>query len=1004
MFNNFDRVFNRFPIFSYRELFDDNIKSNNLDKIAIKFLNDPVFLESIFWSSNSFYQVLHDYKLGKISDEKKRKNILLTLKKYIIRSATRPTPYGTFAGVSLSDINKNVLKENITKRKLRVDSEVLLKIIASIELNPAFSKYINYYLNNTIYKVNKEFRFLEVNSNENNEVQLSSLEKSRVLQKIFTIFKNKHINFESFYFEFSNEFSKNDLHFFFKELISMKFFVSELEICLTCENDFQKIKEFFIRERVNISKEANLYIRNIEKIETYITKLQNENIGNFYYEDYIEIKKGLTDLGISIDDKPIFQVDLLNDVEETFHLSNKKLKNLYESIEILSKIINQKNKITYLEKFKQLFLEKYETKSVALLEVLDVDFGIGFSDNENIGNINAEFFKTSSNFDIKKKEEVSNITDWLKDKIESSNNDQPIEILKKDFEDLALNKLFFSNTFYVVGQNVGNKNIILQNVGGISGNTLLSRFSYIEKGIKELCKEISCFDQKSSPDVIFAEVIWSENSKVANISRSITVLDYEIPIFHNSSKDKTHTIFLNDLFVSIQNNEIILTSKKLKKRVIPKLSNAHNFKKSNNPIYKFLCSISYQNTKSFEIKIDFENTKKRFIPRIFYKNIILFSAHWVLQKEDIKMINQSSFPITELKKFMEKWKVPQYLVLVQGDNELFLDTVNDSYLDILIDEIKKNKIIILKEWHYEIQNASKSYVNQFVLPLKKTLPTPQFDIRRIDFNKNIQRTFMPGNDWIYFKIYCSSSFSDSILKEIYNKFINKLRKENVIEKWFFIRYKDPHHHIRLRLKLANKEYCKNIYFIFNQKLKPYLDNKVIWKISIDTYQRELERYGCHNIDDAESIFFYDSEFFLKFLKKGLIEDIDSRFFLAAKNLDYWLSILKMSNEEKMNFCKHMKNIFAKEKTKDFLKTIDDKFRDYKVRIFNFLDNDEFSTIFNHYKINKRILNDENISHYIHMSVNRWFESNQRDWEYFLYYICYEYYKQKFYKSKIINED
>lgn len=467
MFNNFDRVFNRFPIFSYRELFDDNIKSNNLDKIAIKFLNDPVFLESIFWSSNSFYQVLHDYKLGKISDEKKRKNILLTLKKYIIRSATRPTPYGTFAGVSLSDINKNVLKENITKRKLRVDSEVLLKIIASIELNPAFSKYINYYLNNTIYKVNKEFRFLEVNSNENNEVQLSSLEKSRVLQKIFTIFKNKHINFESFYFEFSNEFSKNDLHFFFKELISMKFFVSELEICLTCENDFQKIKEFFIRERVNISKEANLYIRNIEKIETYITKLQNENIGNFYYEDYIEIKKGLTDLGISIDDKPIFQVDLLNDVEETFHLSNKKLKNLYESIEILSKIINQKNKITYLEKFKQLFLEKYETKSVALLEVLDVDFGIGFSDNENIGNINAEFFKTSSNFDIKKKEEVSNITDWLKDKIESSNNDQPIEILKKDFEDLALNKLFFSNTFYVVGQNVGNKNIILQNVGGI---------------------------------------------------------------------------------------------------------------------------------------------------------------------------------------------------------------------------------------------------------------------------------------------------------------------------------------------------------------------------------------------------------------------------------------------------------------------------------------------------------------------------------------------------------
>lgn len=59
----------------------------------------------------------------------------------------------------------------------------------------------------------------------------------------------------------------------------------------------------------------------------------------------------------------------------------------------------------------------------------------------------------------------------------------------------------------------------MQNVGGVIGNTLLSRFSYLDESIEKFCNEISDFEKNSSQDIILADIIWIENSKAGNISR-----------------------------------------------------------------------------------------------------------------------------------------------------------------------------------------------------------------------------------------------------------------------------------------------------------------------------------------------------------------------------------------------------------------------------------------------------------------------------------------------------
>ncbi|MBK7885353.1 MAG: lantibiotic dehydratase [Chitinophagaceae bacterium] len=62
-----------------------------------------------------------------------------------------------------------------------------------------------------------------------------------------------------------------------------------------------------------------------------------------------------------------------------------------------------------------------------------------------------------------------------------------------------------------------------------------------------------------------------------------------------------------------------------------------------------------------------------FLPRLVYKDVILFEATWQLSRKNFEILLQN--PITEntLSIFIEKWKLPRYITLVDNDNKLLVD-------------------------------------------------------------------------------------------------------------------------------------------------------------------------------------------------------------------------------------------------------------------------------------------------------------------------------------------
>jgi len=284
----------------------------------------------------------------------------------------------------------------------------------------------------------------------------------------------------------------------------------------------------------------------------------------------------------------------------------------------------------------------------------------------------------------------------------------------------------------------------------------------------------------------------------------------------------------------------------------------------------------------------------------------------------------------------------------------------------------------------------------------------------------IQQSFIPGSQWLYFKFYTGEKTSDDILLKAILPIVTKLQKDLYIEKWFFIRYADPDFHLRIRLLLIDTKGIGKILNLFYQKLNKWNKDDLIWKAQLDTYNRELERYRAHLIEEAESLFCADSECILSIIKK-LNGNENYRWMIALKLIDELLSDFSLNMEEKQ---KLMENVGKSFKTEfgfnEFnSKQFNSKFRDNKKIVESVLNNTvqekEFVSLYKPIKIRTKQLipivekienkskkeNEVNdlLKSYLHMMINRLFRSKNRMHELVLYDFMFRYYTSEIAKVK-----
>lgn len=271
------------------------------------------------------------------------------------------------------------------------------------------------------------------------------------------------------------------------------------------------------------------------------------------------------------------------------------------------------------------------------------------------------------------------------------------------------------------------------------------------------------------------------------------------------------------------------------------------------------------------------------------------------------------------------------------------------------------------------------------------------------------RIFYLGSEWIYFKIYAGVKTSDIILLEVIKPLVEQLQNENEIKKWFFIRYSDPKPHLRIRFCINNFNNYNFILGKINSLFGEYLNSGEISNVIIDTYKRELERYGENSIKYAEELFFKSSELILNFLEY----DDEEKIMVALFYIDCVFSELGLSNEEKINWIKNFDNAFKTEfnADKNLNNQLKKKYNNFQPKYFEFIKSIAFKDIRNLITNNisdinivmekilelekKDCLNVEKKDFFqsiFHMHINRLFVSNQRLFEMIIYDHLLRFYK------------
>lgn len=833
---------------------------------------------------------------------------------------------------------------------------------------------------------------------------------------------------------------------YLNELIENQILVSELEPNLTGNIYFNQLlsKLEYLRSNYSLPQELLSLSEKLISVQQLLIQLDSSE-EKINVPKYKQIHKILSEATITdkLEEKYLFQVDSNKKALEC-SLKNKIAGKIRQGIQILYNF-NQVNNHK-LSNFKNTFIKKYGFKEMPLLQVLDPESGIGYNqpggDSQDKDPILGGIAFTDNSIN---NIEWDAIQKYLFDIYLKALQDKKyeIELDQNEISNFAKNVPSSQPDIITVSGSViddGNK-VFIRVVGGGSPASLLGRFTHVNNNVDSLVKELTSHEQKINPDKVFAEIIHLPQSRTGNILFRTIIRPHEIPFLAKPSVNNESVVSLADLWIKISESRIILFSKKLGKEIVPRLSTAHSYSFNSLDIYHFLCDMQYQNIyQPFHFNWGNLSREYTFLPRVVFKDLILFRATWQLKKKDfIQILPPKKGNTTNrilVKEWRKKWKIPRYILFTESDNELLIDLESEVCLELFNKLIKNKTKIILKEFLFEPSDnlvvkdqKNNRYTNEFIMFFERNKANLGSNLTNlnnvVEPHENVDRKLELGSNWIYYKIYVGYNWADHILINILEPLAKKLIKNNMIDSWFFIRYSDPELHLRVRFKLKDVIFLGNVVRIIFDQLNELVKKDIIWKVQTDTYERELERYGKDLIEYAEKIFFHDSMstiIFLRYLKTTPNKE-NLKWIYAIALIDRFLSDFGLNLIQKLRIIESAKNEFNSKTgiNSNFSKVIGKKYRVHKSTIQDVIEGKNIfeDEILTHQLLqilnekSKRIVpiarelnNFKKVGSFdnwlfscIHMMVNRLFRSRQNEYELLIYNLLFKYYSSKYSRQK-----
>jgi len=273
----------------------------------------------------------------------------------------------------------------------------------------------------------------------------------------------------------------------------------------------------------------------------------------------------------------------------------------------------------------------------------------------------------------------------------------------------------------------------------------------------------------------------------------------------------------------------------------------------------------------------------------------LAPASWHIDPDDA--LAWSKAPPKERQQRITDWRsergVPRWVQIGQFDNLLSLNLEDVGCVEALLDEIQRAKQYRIREMipapdELCVRSSEGRHVHEVMIPFVRrpsAVPTSPPAIGPQLLQR--ERKFVPGSRWLYTKVYGSGMATERALTADLHGWIRQCQAAGDIVRWFFVRYRDTDHHLRLRFDADPQMLAAVVRPKLEQLFQDWSAAGAIWRLQYDTYEREVDRYGgAEAIEVAESIFHADSDLVAELLADAPPDAPgDWRWQLAMKLID-----------------------------------------------------------------------------------------------------------------------
>ncbi|HEX4457574.1 MAG TPA: lantibiotic dehydratase, partial [Polyangia bacterium] len=916
----------------------------------------PEVREALFIASPSLDESLPVWL--EAPDGERGQKVERTLTRYVARMTTRPTPFGLFAGCSvglIADTTQLVLAgRDSYRRHTRLDNDYLSTLVEALLADPALRAAVRYRPSSSLYRAAGRWRYAEARLNGRvREYSLVAVDPSPYLDGTIARAANGATLAELAGAlvdgDAAGEITRADADDYLAQLVDGQILVAELAPHVTGAEPIHDLV-------AQLATPAPQVAAALGGVRDALAALDGEPLGA-PPSRYRAVADSLAALPAKPELARLFQVDMVKPAAQAT-LGAEPLAELTRVVTLLSRL-HERPRATALLRFAEAFSARYEQRELPLAEVLDEEAGIGF-DRATGPSAEASPLLATLQFPSAAPGDgpaLNPLQQLLLRRLPATLRSGADELLleEKELEALAQPEAVpLSGSLAAIatlaaadGDAVARCDFRwwLHGVNGPSGANLLGRFCYGDEQLTALVREHLCAEEAQRPDAVFAEIVHLPEGRIGNILMRPLLRGHEIAFLGRSGAPADAQLGLDDLRVAVVDGRVVLRSRRLGREIIPRLTSAHNFSAPRNlGLYRFLCALQYQGGGAAGFDWG-ALAGAGYLPRVRVGRVVLSLARWRLDRVALERLDVASASdrFARVQALRRELGLPRFISVADGDNVLPIDLDNTLYVETFVQLVKDRHDLVLTELFAPDRLLARgpegAFLHELVVPLLGPPPAARSAGRAATLDATA-RSLPPGSDCLYAKVYCGTGSADLVLRQRVAPLVAAARERGLCDRWFFIRYADPDFHLRLRF-FGDGERLSALRPLVEAAAAASLADGHAWKLQLDTYEREIERYGgIDGLAACERLFAADSDATLAILDM-LDGDAgaDGRWRLTLRGMDQLLVDLGLTLGERQALMQQLRDAFAREHRVDarFGKQLGDRFRSERQALEALLD-------------------------------------------------------------------